>query len=200
MIEKRKKTYSIERAPFIITFTDLIYGAIFGLGLSFFPSLLDEQKILSIVLLSFTLFLIFDDWHGEHFFAVTGVLGDVGMFGDITAIFIFIFYEYFSVNCSIFLLLAMSINGIRGLILDYFCLKVFPEDDIKYRSAIISLKYAIGFILTYLLFFTILVRLNIYQLDVISVIIVIILWLILRLIENTLKKKISIKEIKTNNL
>lgn len=177
--------------PFLITFTDLIYGVVIAMGLSFIPSLLNSQKILCLILLGFAFILIFDDWYGEHFYGSKPILGNLWIYGDIAAFFIFFFYEYLSMKCSFFLLLAMSINGIRGIILDYIYFRRFPKESIEHSLVSISLKYAITFTGVYLLFFLIgLFGFQIHHFSTALILSTIGLWVLLRVIEDIAKRRI----------
>lgn len=186
---KLKNSLRTAKTPFLLTFTDLIYSVVIGIGLSFIPSLVNTQNLLSIILLSFVFLLIFDDWYGEHFYGMEPLPGNLWFFGDVAVFFIFFFYEYLSAMCSIFLLLAMALNGMRGIILDYFFLRESPRESLKHHLAKISLGYAIAFTAIYLSFSMIIFYYRIYYFNKVLISIMIGLWASLRLIEDILKRR-----------
>lgn len=139
--------------PFVITFTDLIYGATLGAGLSLLAAALDEFSAVGVVLVLFSFVVLIYDWYGEHFMTVGQPIGGITIVFDAAAMMIFFLCFYWGADASVFFPLALVGIGIRGLAYDIYCLWKFELDHEQRITIQAWTFYAAAFIVANLAFF-----------------------------------------------
>ena len=172
-----------ETAPYFVTVTDIIYGALVGATITFWSDAFEQNNISSILLISFAYVLIADDWYGAHYasskYPYTYGISILEIFG-VPMFFLMMFY---GLKNSIFFSLMISVYALRGFVWDYWYLEIIKQDAIERKVISIWRYYAITLIIGYILMFIILyIKIPSHQMNLNLTLILITIWATIRVI------------------
>lgn len=145
-----------ETAPYLVTATDIIYGALVGATITFWFGAFEQKNISSILLISFAYALIADDWYGAHYASSKYPYTYGISILEILGVPMFFLMMFYGLKNSIFFSLTVSLYGLRGFMWDYWYLEIMKHDAIEKKVVSIWRYYALFIIIGFILIFVIL--------------------------------------------
>lgn len=117
------------RVTFLVTWSDIIFGAILGASFSFLYEALNKRAFDSLILILLTVFLICDDWFGGHSMSELYPYVKEFFFLDISDSFIFFILMYLALVHSVWFIYFLGIYGLHGALWDYYGISKTPKNN-----------------------------------------------------------------------
>lgn len=132
-----------KEAPYLITFSDLIYGVLLGYGFSPLSEALRKGALGAVILLAFVFILLCDNWYGSHYVSIRYHPPHAAFTIHIMDMFSFFLMMYFASTQSVFLVLLIVVHALLGVVWNQAYLKVIPSKGFEMLSLRLWTKTAL---------------------------------------------------------